>query len=186
MNTAQSLTVRAAVARQRLADLERRGASATGSEARLLKVALKELDLVLEELKTASEQLYGMMDELAATRHDADLRDRQFDELREILPVSCVLMDDGGLIVTANGAASELLNVATRHLHGKPLLLFINEREAYFNVIATARQVKSRLKADITIRPRERKPRVMTAQISLLEHRALWCWFFQEPGAQPK
>jgi PAS domain-containing protein len=184
MNTAPSLTVRAAVARQRLADLERRGAAATGAESRLLKSALKELDQALEELKTASEQLYSMMDELATTRHDAELRDRQFDELREVLPVPCILMDDVGLIVTANGAASELLNVAQRHLHGKPLMLFVGERDAFFSALTTARQVKETLKTEIVIRPRERKPRPMVAQLSQLEHRAQWCWFFQEPLPQ--
>lgn len=186
MNTVQTLTVRAAVARQRLADLERRGATVTGVESRILKSALKELDLALEELKTASEQLYTMMDQLAVTRREAELRDRQFDELRDVMPVPCVLMDDGGFIVNANGAASELLNVAPRHLNGKPLLLFVAQRDAYFNVVSTARQVKETVKTEITIRPRERKPRVMNAQISQLEHRAQWCWFFQEPAAPPK
>jgi PAS domain-containing protein len=186
MNTAQSLTVRAAVARQRLADLERRGANMTGNESRILKSALKELDLALEELKTASEQLYRMMDELALTRRDADLRDRQFDELRELMPIPCVLTDDGGLITSANVSASELLNVASRHLHGKPLLLFVGERDAFFAMYNRARQLKEALKGDITIRPRERKPRMMAAQLSQLEHRAQWCWFFHEPPVEPK
>jgi PAS domain-containing protein len=174
------------VARQRLADLERRGSVLSGTESRILKSALKELDMALEELKTASEQLYGMMDELAALRHAAELRERQFDELRQALPVPCILADDAGVIVAANLAASELLNVAERHLHGKPLLLFIGERDAFFNTINTARQVKETVKAEVIIRPRERKPRPMAVQLSQIENRSAWCWFFQDLPAQAK
>jgi PAS domain-containing protein len=180
MDSRESLTVRTVTAMQRLADLEERGKTLAGPKAAVLRTALRELETALEELRVASEQLNVTVDEMAEARADAQKVEEEFDEFRQLLPLSCVWTDPQGLIVSANVAAGELLNVAPRHLAGKPLSLYIVDRDSFFGMLNHLRLAPDRVQRELTVRPRERKPRVMTAQLARLATSDQLCWFFQE------
>jgi PAS domain-containing protein len=181
MDTRESLTVRTVTALQRLADLEDRGRAVTGPRAALLKSALRELETALEELRTASEQLNEAMDDMAGVRFRSQKIDAEYREFREVLPLSCILSDDSGQILEANEAAGALLNVAARHLHGKPLALYMTQREQFFAMVNAARRVDAQLEEMLIVRPRERKPRAMVVHVCHLKEADRLCWFFQEP-----
>lgn len=181
MDMRESLTVRTVRAQQRLTDLETRGRGLTGPKAGVVKTALHELDTALAELRRASEQLDELVDEVAELRADSNRVEAQFSEFRDALPVCCVLTDDTGLIAEANTAAGELLNVAPRHLTGKPLLLYVAQRDRFFTLLNAARLATEPARDELLVRPRERKPRVMTVHLEQLRQNNLMCWFFQEP-----
>jgi PAS domain-containing protein len=183
MDMRESLTVRTVTALQRLADLEERGKTLAGPKAGVLKTALRELETALEELRVASEQLNIMVDEMAEVRSDAKKVEAEFDEFRELLPLGCVLTDTDGTILQANGAAGDLLNVAPRHLVGKPLSLYMVDRDRFFKMISMIRLSPERLTNELAVRPRERKPRVMSLQLGRGRASSDLYWFFQEPAS---
>lgn len=186
MDTRESLTVRTVTALQRLADLENRGRTLTGPKAGVLKSALHELESALEELRVASEHLNEMMDTVAEARADAGKVEALFEEFREVLPVSCLLTDAAGQIADANSAAGDLLNVAPRHLNGKPLSLYMVQRDQFFTLMRAARLAPELARAELMVRPRERKPRVMSVQLVQLRRDDRLCWFLQDPTRQPQ
>jgi len=180
MDTRESLTVRTVTALQRLADLEERGRALPGPKAGVLKTALRELETALEELRRASEQLNVMVDEIAEARSSARKVEAEFDSFRELLPVGCVVTDRQGQIISANVTAGELLNVAPRHLAGKPLSLYVAQRDQFFSMLNELRFTSEKVRGELVVRPRERKPRNMSVQLGQLGDCDQLCWFFQE------
>ena len=180
MNTRESLTIRTVSAFQRLADLETRGRRVAGEKAGVLKTALRELEMALEELRTANEQLTELVEDVSGARAAAQKMRAELSEFRDVVPLACVLTDDAGQIAEANPAAGELLNVAPRHLGGKPLSLYISDRDRFFRMIASAGRPLEPSSADLIVRPRERKPRPMKVRVSRLEQGEKLCWFFED------
>lgn len=180
MDIRESLTVRTVTALRRLADLEERGKALSGPKAHVLTTALRELEMALEELRVASEQLNEMVDEMAETRSGASRAENRLSEFRNFVPVSCVQTDRGGRILDANMAAGELLNVAPRHLSGKPLSLYMVERDRFFEILNGIRPSTHMVRGELAIRPRERKPRVMGLQLSYASQDDELYWFFQD------
>jgi PAS domain-containing protein len=181
MDPRESLTVRTVSALQRLADLEERGKTVNGARAGVLKTALRELEASLEELRTASEQLNHAMDEVAGVKMSSARFEAQLVEFREALPLPCVLTDARGTIAEANARAGDLLNVAPRHLAGKPLSLYMVNRDEFFTLMNGLKFGDHSPAASLQIRPRERKPRVMATTVTRLREAERLCWFFQEP-----
>ena len=183
MDTRESLTVRTVSALQRLADLEARGKAVTGPKAGVLKTALRDLEASLEELRTASEQLNEAMDEVAGVKIGSARLEAQLIEFREALPIACALTDSQGLIWETNARAGDLLNVAPRHLSGKPLSLYMVHRDQFFGLINGLKLADDSPSAALVVRPRERKPRVMDTTVTRLREADRLCWFFKEPVA---
>jgi PAS domain-containing protein len=183
MDIRETLTIRTVSALQRLADLEERGRTLAGPKAAVLKTALRELEGALEELRVATDQLNETVDEMAGARFEAKQLDAEFTAFRDVLPVGCIITDSAGGIVSANAMAGELLNVAPRHLAGKPLSLYMVDRERFFGMLSTLRITRETLREALGVRPRERKPRTMLIQLSQIQDGQRLYWFLQEPSA---
>jgi PAS domain-containing protein len=178
-NSINVLIMKTMDAERRLEQLERRGESIAGSEARVVKTVLAELKTSIDALRVASEQLHSLADELALARQEGRAMAAEYAEFRELLPVPCIVTDESGLVESANAVASELLNVSQRHLMGKPLALFVTDRAKFFQIVADVRAAGGPARAELTIRPRERKPRSFAVQVTRLTGCSRWCWFFQ-------
>lgn len=91
------------------------------------------LDAVFLELELAQEELRVMREEVTeqsqeVSRH-SDAVDRERTLLRAVfgeLPVPVFVLDDGGFIRRANGAAAELLGTSTAYMAGKPFPVFVD------------------------------------------------------------
>jgi PAS domain S-box-containing protein len=77
-----------------------------------------ELEICLEELRVAAEELQGLRDRLLAER-------QRYVELFDFAPEPYLEIDARGNIREANRAAAELLGCSQEHLAGKPLALFV-------------------------------------------------------------
>lgn len=177
----EALVARAAAAHKRLAALKERTSEQTSGTSATLRTALRELNDLLEELQLATEQLQSASDDLAAARREASVHTEHYRELHENLPLPCVLTDDMGCVNEANSLAARLLNVARVRLPGKPLLLFIPQREQYFQLLEKVRSDGAG--ADrLLMRPRDKRPREVGINITSLPHQAKWCWVFTENG----
>jgi PAS domain-containing protein len=171
--------MRAAAAQKTLNELERRLDQREGRLRSSMTSALKELSDVLEALQVASEQLNTFSDALAFARSEAVALAERYRELHEGLPLPCVLTNDSGNVDEANSLAATLLNVARPYLPGKPLLLFLPEREQYFQFIESLQRVGNAA-GRAQLRPRDRKPREVQINANALPHQSRWCWVFSD------
>jgi PAS domain S-box-containing protein len=178
MNTLQMLTIRHTAALGRLATLQRRAERLPAPAASVTSAALHELKAALEEIQVATDQMQSQANELAAVRDDGERKRRQFAEFVEQVPVPCVWTGSDGEIDQANTAAAELLNVSAPRLCGRPLMLFVTERERFTESIGALNQDLARtVDLQVLIRPRERRPRPVRLVGKRLAHDQRRCWF---------
>src|SRR5262245_15557144 len=179
---AHTLMKRADAARRRLAELDAEASDGGRRSGVSLRATLKELDQILSELHIATEQLEAAAHDLTLARQQAVSYEERYREFHEALPVSCLLTTDEGCIEEANSRAAHLLNVGRRYLPGKPLMLFLPERDRFFHLMETVRECGA---ADgmLTLRPRELKPRLVKIDINVLPQQTRWCWLISETSA---
>ncbi len=146
-----------------------------------------ELERSLHEVETACEELKIQSDRLAAERDMVASLERRYRELFEFAPVPYIVTDENGTVTSANRAASELLNVTSRFLAGKPLALFVGDRRPEFmdslrTIVTATEPVELRL----LIKPRERATVRITAVARVTWEQgalALWWVLLRENGA---
>src|SRR5918992_2307254 len=159
MAQVHSLTVRTTAALGRLAELQRHAEQVPPGSIPLVKRALRELSAALEELRVVNEELQMRVTDLAAARAETDEVRRRSDEFVQVMPVPCLWTDAGGVILEANEAAAALLNVARPRLAGKPLLLFLADRQPFFDALGALKAPGGVVELELVVRPRERRPR---------------------------
>lgn len=140
-----------------------------------------ELDEVLD---AALETCEALLRELASSRVDNETLSRRCDReaatyahLFEHLPIAAIETDATGLILTANPAASLLLNTSTKHLTNRLLLHFAEDRAAFIRLLNRLSTEQS--ERALKVRPRERAPLSISARIiaSAPHQPSTWVWF---------
>ncbi len=168
---------RTAEAEKRLMALTEQHEHGNKTGPQLSKSALRELGDVLEELRVATEHLQLAADDLASARREATAGVENYRELYEGLPMPCLLTNEQGSVDEANGHASKLLNVASAYLNGKPLLLYLPQRDLYFRLLDEVNNVGI-ARARTMLRPRDRKPLEVNVSVTALKRQLRWCWVF--------
>ncbi|MBE8971185.1 GAF domain-containing protein [Nostocales cyanobacterium LEGE 12452] len=137
--------------RSRVTGLVQRTASEPYSQQELTAEAFEELQITLEELKIASE-------ELQATRIVVEKERQRYQELFDFAPDAYLVTDRFGTILEANRAASIHLNVSQRFLIGKPLLTFIaqSDHQAFFNYLTQLQQLDRGGEWEVCLQPRKK------------------------------
>src|SRR6185436_11736796 len=183
MSTLHNLTLRTATAVGRLADLQRR-AERPGTEpvSPIARAALKELSLALENLQVATEALQSQVDELNAANAKIANTHRMNEEFAQALPIAVLWTDREGVIEKGNDVASQVLNIGRYHLQGKPLMFFITDRGQLFGALRSLCDAEGvpAVDIDVTVRPRERRPRKMRLCGRRLQHDPRCVWFLHE------
>jgi PAS domain-containing protein len=182
MGTLHNLTLRTATAVGRLAELQRRADRVADKPSPLAKSALQELSTTIEELQVANEALESQLEELTAARQKAISADGALDEFANAIPLAVLWTDQSGLIEKGNENASQLLNIGKHHLQGKPLMLFVTDRAILFGALRSLCETPgiASIDVDITVRPRERRPRRMKLSGRRLEQDDRCVWFLHE------
>jgi PAS domain-containing protein len=186
MGTLHNLTLRTATAVGRLAELQRRADRVVEKPSLLAKSALAELSTALEMLQVANEALQAQIDDLATAREQASSTQFVLDEFANAMPMAVLWTDLGGVIVKGNDAASQLLNIGKHHLHGKPLMLFVTDRAVLFAALRSISEPSGgpAVDVEVTVRPRERRPRKMQLRGRRLDHDQRCVWFLHEAAAE--
>jgi PAS domain-containing protein len=184
VGTLHNLTLRTATAVGRLAELQRR-AERLNEKPSILRSALAELSTALEELQVANEELQTQLEELNSIRLNAEHSQRAMDEFAQALPIAALWTDRAGTIERGNEPASQLLNIGRHHLQNKPLMLFITDRGALFAALRALCEGDGvpAVDVEITVRPRERRPRKMKLCGRRLPHDTRCVWFLHEMPA---
>ena len=115
---------------QRLETIEQCANDSSSSAQDLLKEAIAESSIALEELHVAVEELQQQNRELLAIRQQVEQERERYQELFEEAPDGYLVTNEQGIIQEANRAAATLLNVAQRFLVGKPLSIFIRSERS--------------------------------------------------------
>jgi PAS domain-containing protein len=186
MGTLHNLTLRTATAVGRLAELQRRADRVAERPSLLAKSALAELSTVIEMLQVANEALQSQIDDLAAARERASNTQHALEEFANAMPMAVLWTDIGGVILKGNDAASQLLNIGKHHLQGKPLMLFVTDRPVLFEALRSLDEIKGGppVNVEVTVRPRERRPRKMQLSGHHLQHDGRCVWFLHELHVQ--
>ncbi|MEH2209949.1 PAS domain-containing hybrid sensor histidine kinase/response regulator [Nostoc sp.] len=139
------------ILRSRVTGLVQKTASEPYSQQELTAEAFEELQITLEELKIASE-------ELQATRIVVEKERQRYQELFDFAPDAYLVTDTFGTILEANRAATMQLNVSQRFLVGKPLLTFIaqSDHQAFFNYLTQLQHINRGGEWEVCLQPREK------------------------------
>ncbi len=182
MGTLHSLTLRTATAVGRLAELQRRADRLADKSSPIVRSSLQELSTALEELQVANEALQNQVDELSAIHLKVSTAQRSLDDFTNAMPMAVVWTDRAGVIEKGNDTASQLLNIGRHHLQGKPLMLFVTDRSVLFSALRSMSELPSvpSVDVEITVRPRERRPRKMKLSGRRLDSDPRCVWFFHE------
>ncbi|MBD0385250.1 MAG: response regulator [Nostoc sp. C3-bin3] len=126
-------------------------ASEPYSQQELTTEAFEELQITLEELKIASE-------ELQATRIVVEQERQRYQELFDFAPDGYLVTDTNGIILEANRAASIQINVLQRFLIGKSLLTFIarSDHQTFFNYLTQLQHLDRGGEWEVCLQPREK------------------------------
>jgi PAS domain-containing protein len=169
----------------RLASLQKRAERATSGTAPVIKPALKELSDALEELRVANEQLHLQVEELTSARSELQNTAFRMTEFCRVLPVACLWTNAAGEIDEANPAAAGLLNVSEIHLAGRPMMLYLNDRQKFVEAnTALNERAAGAVEFPVTVRPRERRPRTMRLSGHRLQHDHRTLWFLVDANGE--
>ena len=90
-----------------------------------LDETIEAFDVTLEELRVADEELRRVGTGLATAQADLAAEQTRYRSLFDSSPIGHLVTDPYGAVLEANRAATDLLNIRSRHLTGKPLACFI-------------------------------------------------------------
>ncbi|MBE8998450.1 response regulator [Nostoc sp. LEGE 12447] len=139
------------ILRSRVMKLLKSTASERYSQQELTTEAFAELQIALEEMRIASE-------ELQATRIAVEKERQRYQELFDFAPDAYLVTDIYGTILEANHATTILLNISQRFLIRKPLLNFIgqSDHQAFFNYLTQLQHLDRGGEWEVCLQPREK------------------------------
>jgi PAS domain-containing protein len=160
--------------RARAAKMSRRASQQPDEAPEIVEQALAACDVLIRELAASVETCdlatAGVRTQMALTDH-----------LFQRMPIACGAIDREGLIINANQAASSLLNVSVKHLEGRMLLHFAEDRPAFMAFLAAVRVEPEVQRVVLTLRPRERAS--VNVHICSIPSRPVdpttWLWFME-------
>ncbi|MBD2501119.1 PAS domain S-box protein [Anabaena azotica] len=113
-------------AQERLAQIQQQANAPSSINKDLLSLAIAELSTALEELSVMAEELHQQNEELLGTHQMLELERQRYQDLFNFAPDAYMVTDDQGVILEANHAAQNLLNIRHDYMVGKPLILFVD------------------------------------------------------------
>jgi diguanylate cyclase (GGDEF)-like protein/PAS domain S-box-containing protein len=122
----------------------------THSQQQIITEAFEQLNIAIEELLAASE-------ELKVTRTAVEQERQRYQDLFEFAPDAYLVTNTLGTIQEANHAAAMLLNVHQKYLVGKPLIIFIaqQDRQSFSSQMTSFQEL---LTWELNLKPRGEKP----------------------------
>jgi PAS domain-containing protein len=140
----------------RLTTIERRAAAA-GESPRAAARLLDDVRKVTGELERAFADVRETLEHSARLETRLAVAASRTQMLFDLVPVACLLIDDGGMITDANPEAVKLLNVSRRHLVGRSFQLYLGgDRDTFQQRLRGLTNGDEQQSWDVPVRPRER------------------------------
>jgi two-component system, sensor histidine kinase PdtaS len=117
--------------------------------------AFEELRVAWEELRASQEEVSEQQEALAASRQTLEVERQRYRELFDLAPEAYLVTDLYGAIQEANGLAGTLLHLAPPRLIGKPLAVFIAEKDrpAFRTLLAQLKDEQSARDWEVRVKP---------------------------------
>lgn len=136
----------------------------------LITDSVRALELALEDLRAAQQALLVRRETLESTRALVQTEREMYWQLFDALPEPYLVTRADSVIMDANRAAAELLNISQRFLSGKALSIFVCRDRARF--LSDAAHVAANGEPAVlkfAVRPRERAPFDVVARVGFRE-----------------
>ena len=137
-----------------------RANGAISSSGELLAETMEMLHATVEELHVTNEMLSDKNDELAEIYLSIAEERQHYKDLFDFAPDGYLITTMDGMIKQANRSASMLFNVRVENLIGKPMVLFIEDRERreFCTRLSRLYQIPWKLEWKQSLQPRDRAP----------------------------
>jgi PAS domain S-box-containing protein len=89
--------------------------------------AWEEIDASLEDLQVIHEQMQSNLEAIQIVEEEFLQQKQYYQDLFQFFPIASLVTDANGLILEANQAIAQLLNVSRHYLVTKPLAVFVAE-----------------------------------------------------------
>lgn len=145
-------------------------------------------ELVDESLSicaTLVGELARAQDMCQRAQEDLRAESEGWQRLVQRIPVAWLSIDLRGVIVDANASAATLLNVSLKHLRGRVLLHFAEDRDGFEGLLQTVGTGTDVTSESFRLRPRDRAPQCVTASIfanTTVKTTRIWCLFSAATG----
>lgn len=155
-----------AIQRQ-IAGLKGEQAAEVGEES---AAALEGLQLIYEEMQTSLEAAEVVEENLFQQNQRVSAGYHHYYDLFYSSPIAYLVTDASGVILEANQAIAQLLNVPQRYLAGKPLTVFVapSERLIFHTKLNQLYQTSEVQHWQMSLCPREREPFVAQLNVAIV------------------
>jgi PAS domain S-box-containing protein len=159
------------LAHLRMQAIKLRRRSSVSPECEVMDAALAACDGLLRDLAAAQLDRQQLR---ARIRTEASVWKRLFDTM----PSAFLLTDCSGVILDANPGASALLNVSGRHIKGRQLLVYTDNRNEFRELLQRLIVADGPVETSLKLRPRERRPIDVEVIVTPASpnHSAAWLW----------
>ncbi|GAB4190181.1 MAG: hypothetical protein OHK0022_02790 [Roseiflexaceae bacterium] len=142
-----------------------------GSEQELLPRAFEELQLAIEELESAEENLIEQHQELQAQVDQIEQDRQRYQELFDQAPVGYLITSLDGAIRQANQAGQALLGTTEKFLVGRSLALFVpsGARRMFRERVSTLRNNPGPEEWLVELQPWEGAPAPFEVTVALIQ-----------------
>jgi len=136
-----------------------------------ITATLDKLHLIYAEMQTKLEAAERVEEELLRQKLRRSAAYQHYYELFQSLPIAFLVTDANGVILEANPAIAQLLNVPQRYLAGKPLILYVapDDHPAFYTKLNQLSQTREGLQRwQINVCPRAGEPFVAELNLGIV------------------
>ena len=132
-------------------------------------IAWAEIDGVLEDLHVIYEEMQVNLEAAIALEQQLLQQNQHYYDLFQTSPIAYVVTNADGVILEANQAISQLLNVPQPYLAGKPLFLYVAEsdRSNFCTWLGQFAQNSNQQLYYLNLSPREDEPFAAYLQVAV-------------------
>ncbi|QKQ72430.1 ATP-binding protein [Nostoc sp. TCL240-02] len=164
--------------RKRVALLQRQSEQQKAQEdIEVITDVFKELYLALEEMQIVNEDLQQQNEELFNAQQSLIAQGQRYQELFEEVPDAYLVTDSRGVIQEANSAVQNILNISKNLLLGKPLGIFVLEKELIaFHLKLTHLSDRAETpdwktqEWEVNLRPRNKTPIIAAMKVAAIRN----------------
>lgn len=136
------------------------------------------VDAALEDLHVTCEQMQTNLDSIEIAQEELLQQKQYYQDLFQFFPIASLITDANGVILEANQAIAQLLNVSPSYLVGKPLVMFVaggdyplgdlrNNRTIFRTHLNQLSQSTGTQIWRMSLCPRDREPILVELQIAI-------------------
>lgn len=141
-----------------------------------INAALEGLQLIYEEMQTSLDAAQVVEEGLLQENQRIAAAYQHYRDLFDSLPIAYLVTDASGIILEANEAIAQLLNLPQPYFAGKPLALYVadGDRSTFYTKLNQLSEVNDVQIWQMNLCPREGKPFVAQLNVAIVRSNSGW------------